>query len=418
MKKILLLTIVITMLIAARVVSANGTGIECTSTVQGEQVYITGKVPGVSQEHLVGLLIGDISNIIYVDQTECDETGNFSFKFVLPDSLPPGEYDVGVGTSADAETYHGTLVYVPTVEREFFDADIKVSLANYVPIITGNMNCGEGKTIEITVVDKSNNTIVVEDLIASANNKQTLSYTLPSIVTGKDYKLTISCKEGDKTVFNINVDVDSVVLLLSVSGDVEVADNIKLDINSKTSNSDFIDRSISVIKKSEFSFTIPNLVSNISCDINTHGYEWVPISEIDPSPEPTPDPTPGDETDQSNKTEYYVNGNIGSIDRVMIYVNNIQRLQEKIVTVNYNNSALELIDTCSFTHSKEVATGIIEGTYIEILLVADGKIRFRINKDFSDNTMISGAINVMTFKKLTNNAVSITATIENDSEIH
>jgi len=87
-------------------------------------------------------------------------------------------------------------------------------------------------------------------------------------------------------------------------------------------------------------------------------------------------------------------------------------LQEKIFTINYDATQLELVDACSFTNTTELTTGTVAGTYIEILSVTDGQVKFKINKIFSDKVVTSGVINIITFKKLSAEAVVITSKIE------
>jgi hypothetical protein len=52
------------------------------------------------------------------------------------------------------------------------------------------------------------------------------------------------------------------------------------------------------------------------------------------------------------------------------------------------------------------------GTYIEIISVTNGQITFKINKEFSNNMVTSGVVNMLEFKKLTADNTIITSKIE------
>ncbi|MBR5614669.1 MAG: DUF5050 domain-containing protein [Clostridia bacterium] len=253
--------------------------VECTATVTGQQVNISGRILNVNQSHQVSLLVGDVNNILYIDQKSSDSNGEFSFDFRLPDSLEAGIYDFGIGTTAGTEKYSGTITYVPvieTVERQFFDADVTVSISNFVPTLTGTMSCIKDKTLNFSAVNATDNTIIAQDTVTADEGVYNISYTLPSLITGKDYTVVISCTEGNSVLFSVDVEINSSVILLSVSGGVQVSDNVKLDVRAKTSNSDLIDKSSTFTADKAVSVTIPNLVPNMSCDISIQGYETIP----------------------------------------------------------------------------------------------------------------------------------------------
>jgi hypothetical protein len=387
--------------------------IVCESTVNGRNVSISGQILNASSTRDVNLLVGDETNVIYTGQTASADDGSFSFNFKLPVSLPSGNYSFIVETDAGDATYCGVLVYesnVEVIESQFFGGNITVSLSNYVPTISGNVNCIDGKEITFDVINSSDNTVIVQDTITAEDGIYNLNYVLPSLVMGKDYTATISCSNETKTLFSVDVDINSSIILVEVNGDVQVADDVKLEANIQTTNTDLINKSATITSNKSISTTIPNLVANMSCDVIIQGYEQVVVDSA-PSPDPEPDPDPAPLPDEE-KTVYSVEGSVGSLDRITINVSNIPLLHEKIFTINYNSNCLELIDVCSFTNENELTIGAVKGTYIEILSVMDGQVKFKINKMFSDNVVTSGVINMMTFQKNSAEAAVITSKIE------
>ena len=400
--------------------------IVCQTTINGRNVSLSGQILNASSPNDVNLLVGDSANVIYMGQTTSTNDGSFNFDFELPATLPSGNYNFTIDTDAGIEPYHGVLVYESTmevIESQFFDGNIIVSVSNYIPTIMGNVSCIDGKEITFDVINSSDNTIIAQDTVTSEDGIYNLNYVLPSLITGKDYEVTISCENETQTLFSVDVEINSSIILVEVSGDIQVADNVKLESNVHTANSDLINKSATITSNKSISTTIPNLVANMSCYVTLSGYESVIVDnnpEPEPEPEPEPDPEPlpdANEIFQTIETDYIVEGSAGSMSRVMLNINNIPMLHGKVFTINYNPTQLELVDACSFTHTKEMTTGAVSGTYLEILSVEDEQVKFKINKTFSDKVVTSGVINMMTFKKLNAEEVVITSKVEKDSNI-
>ena len=422
MKKTILFISIIMALFSSTTVFAEDCNIECTAEVTGQNVCVSGKITNVTQSHQVTLLVGETDNILYIKQVATTDDGSFIFNFGLPDTLSDGSYNFRIGSDTGAEPFDGVLVYgTPddTEEHRFFDGNIVVSVSSYIPTITGSIRCIDGKEISFNVVNSTDNIVIAQDSISAADGDYNLSYTLPSLVSGKNYAVTISGSEGETSLFNIDVEINSSIIFVSVSGEVQLADDVKLDVRAKTSNSDLIDKSATFTADRSVEVTIPNLVANVSCDISMQGYEMAPKSETEPSPDPDPTPEPdpeplpdADDGFQTVETAYTVDGNTGTLKRVIININNIPKLNHKIFTIAYDTSKLELVDACAFTAEKNTTTGAVEGTYIEILSVVNGQMTFKINKEFSGNVVTSGTVNMLTFKKLTAETASVTSKIE------
>ena len=394
----------------------------CTSSVSGREVHISGSILNTNGGNQVTLSVGSKVNPIYTAQTISVAGGKFSFNFNMPMETESGNYNFTITTDAEVDDYNGTLMYESTVEvieSQFFDGNIIVSVSNYVPTILGNVSCTDGKEINFNVINSSDNIVIAQDKVTSEDGIYNLNYVLPSLITGKDYAITISCVNETKTLFSVNAEINSSIISVSVSGDIQVADNIKLETNVQTTNSDLINKSATITSNKSISTTIPNLVANMSCYVTLRGYESV-IVDNNPEPEPEPDPEPlpdADEVFQTIETEYPVEGGVGSLDRVMVNISSIPMLHEKVFTINYDSTYLELIDICAFTNTKELTTGMVAGTYVEILSVMDGQVKFKINKTFSDKVVTSGVINMMTFKKISSETAVVTSKVEKASNI-
>ena len=279
MKNFILFIGIIVILFSFTTVFAEDCGIECAAELTGKNVCISGRITNIAESHPVTLLVGDMDNVLYIDQKATADDGTFVFNFELPGTLSPGTYNFKVGSDTGAEPFDGVLVYGMsdnTAEKQFFDGNIVVSVSSYIPTITGNISCIDGKEITFNVINSSDNTVIAQDKITSEDGIYNLNYALPSLVTGKDYTVEISCEEDETSLFNIDVEINSSIILVSVSGDVEIADDVKLAVRAKTSNSDLIDKSATFTADGAVAVTIPNLVANVSCDISMQGYETMP----------------------------------------------------------------------------------------------------------------------------------------------
>ena len=197
------------------------TNIECSYTIEGNTINVTGKVNDINRSCQVTIFVGTVDNIIYLNQKTSESDGSFAFEFALPADLPYGEYDLGIGTNVSQTAYKGTInyVYVPQkIDRTFINADMTISINSYVPTISGTLSCIEGKTVSFTIVNITNNTVIAEDVITSADGSYSLSHTLPSLLYNKEYSIQLNCTENGTSNLNFDLNIDSAVILLNVDG--------------------------------------------------------------------------------------------------------------------------------------------------------------------------------------------------------
>ncbi len=387
------------------------TNIECSYTIEGNTINVTGKVNDINHSCKVTIFVGTVDNILYLNQTTSESDGNFVFEFVFPDDLPYGEYDLAIGSNTGAPAYKGTInyVYVPRkIDRTFVNTDMTISVNRYIPTIMGTLSCIEGKTVTFTVVNVTDNTVIAEDVITAADGNYTLSYTLPSLLYNKEYSIELNCVENGESNLNFNLAIDSDVILLNVDGQVNVADNVKLNASLKTTNSDLINKRTSITSSKAVSTTIPNLVGNMTAQLTMEGIETV----TEEAPE-----TPSDEYDEEYESQtfdsfYIISGANGVYKDLFMHFTNVADVENSLFTIQYDSSSLELADLCALTAEKEIGTGIISGTNIEIVSVSDGEVQIKYNYDTTNGKIMTGNLNVIRFKKLTSSDTVITTVTE------
>jgi len=257
--------------------------IVCQPTIDGRNVSISGQILNATTTNNVSLMVGDGTNVIYTAQTTSEDDGKFEFNFKLPVTLPSDIYSFTINADTENAAYRDLLIYessVEFVESQFFDGNFTVSLSNYIPTILGSISRVNGKEITFNVINSSDNTVIAQDTITSEDGKCTFNYTLPSLITGKDYIIVISCADETKNLFNLNVEINSSIILVSVNGNIQVADDVELEANIQTTNSDLINKSVTITSNETISSTIPNLVANMSCDIDIKAVEFLEIERV------------------------------------------------------------------------------------------------------------------------------------------
>ena len=82
-------------------------------------------------------------------------------------------------------------------------------------------------------------------------------------------------------------------------------------------------------------------------------------------------------------------------------------IQNKVFTIDFDGSKLALEDVCAQTWKQDIDVGGAEDTDINILSISDSQIKFKANKAL---TPITGTVNIIKFKALTNGEITITVT--------
>lgn len=252
----------------------------------GSVATITGKIDGKSGQSQVSLLVGEPGNIVYIDQKTTETDGDFSFTVPFDESMNQGQYNYKIGSNANAGTYEGTINYegpVNYITNHFLSADINVSVSSYVPSISGTIHCTEGKRVNISINNITDDIIIAEETITSDNGEYQLSYTLPNLINPKEYEVLITVDDGICEQVALNVKIDSAIILVEAMGSISVAENTWLDVTAQSLGNDLINESTRLTNSKELSLTIPNLVSNASVKLVAEGYERIIEGEEQPS---------------------------------------------------------------------------------------------------------------------------------------
>ena len=289
-KKIIVFTLICTLLLICNsILCVCANGITSQATFDGNIATISGTVTGASGATQVTLLVGEPGDIIYVDQVTSEADGSFSFEVPFSSSTPFGEYPYRIGSGARVGTYEGVIDYrgaVTYVTNQFLTADLNVSVNAYMPTITGTISCTEGKTVDVTVTNVTDNTVIAEETITAEDGEHAVSYTLPTLMSTKEYSLVVTVNDGSTQQVALNVSIDCKVLSVEAAGTVNVSENTWLDMQVQSVGSDLINKSGTVTASKEVSLEIPNLVAYAEIDVLAKGYETVVRYEENTPTEP------------------------------------------------------------------------------------------------------------------------------------
>ena len=172
------------------------------------------------------------------------------------------------------------LVFAQTAKNEIVYADIYVNLSAYVPTISGTISCAEGKMVTLIINNITNNTVIANQTITAEMENQSISYTLPSLVSSKEYEVTVSCTENGNSLAYMSVILDSSIVAVSINGTATTADTVDVNASLQTTNTGLIDKNISFTGNKTLSTTIPNLLPSASFHLTAVGYETITTPDI------------------------------------------------------------------------------------------------------------------------------------------
>ena len=108
LKKLIILLIAI-LFCMPPVAYAEEHSISCNTLVNGRQIQINGQIPNATHSNMVALLVGSEDNILYIDQTDSSNSGEFCFSFRMPDGTESGIYEYKIGSNAECNVYQGLI---------------------------------------------------------------------------------------------------------------------------------------------------------------------------------------------------------------------------------------------------------------------------------------------------------------------
>lgn len=360
----------------------------CTEEYNGNEIIIRGKISNVTTTNQVTLIVSnDIDNITdenitYISQTTSSNDGTFEFSFPINGAVAGESYGYRVGSDAGAGVYTDVITIAPnveTVQRQFIDADVNVNIVNYVPSVSGTITCAEGKIATINILNITDNTVVANDILTEGMHN--ISYQLPSLVTAKEYLMTVIGSDTIQDLAVLNVSIDSSVLLVTISGSVNISDGVSMDVAVESNNTSLIDKSTTITKDRSLSATIPNIVSNASYHLTATGYETATVVIPD---------------EEEISAEYIISGNAGDSFKVTAAATNIISFDE-VFTLEYNAEQITPVSLYGAYYEDSLQLGI-RGD-VEIISYAPGMIRFKkVNRQTINEQIWSGVLNIFKFR--------------------
>lgn len=390
MKKIIKLVLLL-VFSCFSVVYAETSEIISTASVTQQKVTISGQILNVSDIHEVTLLVGSMEDRIYLDQKATQSNGAFEFVFRLPDNLPSGSYEYKIGSNANTAVHSGIIEYtaIVTEQRKFIEADVDVIISGYTPVISGTVYCTEGKTIGLIIKNLTDNTVLSNETITSEDGVFTLSHTLPSLLSTKEYEVNMVCSENNTELANLSAVIDSSILLVDISGTATTADNISINAQVQSVNTGLIDKSTTFTGNKSISATIPNLVSNASFHLFAEGYETVVVEQ-----QPT-----------ERYSIYTFNGAANDEILLVAIGNNITTFEDRCYEITYDENKLMPIELYK-SYFENALNGDKNGG-VEIISNEKGNIKFRmVNAEIPSDKCWNGVMHIFKFKNILEEAIT------------
>lgn len=231
-----------------------------------------------NSEEVTLLVLDEFNEISYIDQKTSDASGKFEFRFKLKNEEQYGEYTVKVGgrnVATPAVQLFNYVQQVTTVENKVIEGDISVDVSWYIPTISGQITCYEEKQLEIEVNNVTDDTEIASEVITAEDGAFDFSYTLPSLLYSKDYTITIKCMDDNSELISMPFELSSNTISLTVNGNISMADNMKMTGTIQSSNIESLNKSFNITGNESMSFTLPNLLASMSCDMNFECFEKV-----------------------------------------------------------------------------------------------------------------------------------------------
>ena len=157
---------------------------------------------------------------------------------------------------------------------QFMDSDINVDISGYVPKINGTLEVKEGKTLTLSIVNTTDNSNIVSEIITADDGVFNLNCSLPSLLRKKSYKISVSCANNEgKELLNMDLNIGAQILLLNVSGTATTSDNIDIDTHIESTNLGLINNDTTISGSHSISTVIPNIVASASLNLKAIAYE-------------------------------------------------------------------------------------------------------------------------------------------------
>lgn len=358
---------------------------ECTIQAEAEQsgevIKISGQISDVDAEKQVTILVGDIQNILYLDQKATTADGKFVFQFRLREDVHSGSYSYKIGSNSSAECFCGVLNYTETKRRtRFIDADFQINISGYVPQITGTIQSLANTTTILNVKNITDNTVIADDVFKEEDGQVSVSYTLPGLLSPKEYRVSVVCREAGREIAALNLNISSATVLVSADGNIDLKnENTSIDVHVQSNRSDFVNKSKTFTESKTVSLTIPNIVGSVSYSLSVQGYEKRTSAE------------------PADSGEYSVSGSAGQEIRVIARAKNIADFEGRRFVFSYSPDEAEAISFNGLSNDDVLSVGITTGQ-IKIIAHEPGRIIFEVDTDIPETMVWEGILNVFKFR--------------------
>lgn len=334
--------------------------IQSAVEIEGENVRISGQISEVYEKKQVALFVGERKKILYLDQNTSSEDGCFEFQFQLPENLEAGNYTYNVGSDSGAQYFSGILNYPgKKVKTRLVNADFLVNISGYVPQITGSIQSLSGTTTELRIENITDQYLIANDVFREGSGLCEVSYTLPSLLSAKKYRVSVVCHEGEREIIVSNLMISSRSVLVSAEGNVDLKSaEASVDLHIRSNQTGLIDKSKTFAESGAMSLSIPNIVRNTSYSLSIQGYE-----NRFSSP-------------KAIAAEYKFTGGEEQEIKVIARAKNMVSFFDKKFVLSYSPEEVEAVSFCGLSDKKDLSNRRIG--QIEILSHETGTIVFKV----------------------------------------
>lgn len=287
MKKFIFVLLALTICFGIHCHAADRNHITATLSQDGNKVNISGTTGSGAAKEVTLCVTNSRGEISYINQTTSNSEGAFGLLFPHTYNLIDGTYTARIGGEGIASPTVITFDYVSPdnvkdpnenkLERfydvPFVDADITVALSNYVPTLTGTVSCEWEKYVNICVTNTTDNSVVVNESLTFADGIHNLSYTFPSLLKGKNYKITFSAGESNDEQLKLEVYLNTSIALTSFDAALSMGDSVWVDASLETVTTELVNKSVTFHSNTSFTTTLPNILPYASFKFTATGHE-------------------------------------------------------------------------------------------------------------------------------------------------
>lgn len=335
-----------------------------------------------------------------------------------PSSMPIGEV-----------TEAATMEVATEITTDIIEEDSEYVEAVVNSIVIGAEVTTEGEEIFIQIKGENLFNKCVNIKVRPTNTYKNFYY-IRTIVLENDSNnmIRISLPEGSVGLYRVDVDVEKIARETKVIAIGESSDSeLKCEANrktavitgqSKTSGEKaimvkIVDDSGKIVylrqltTEANGSYTI-----NATLPAESANYiVWITVEGESSGYVKTM--TPFSPNDAKDDCTYTCSGSTGDYEDVLVFAKNIGDMEKYTYELDYSEymDDVQLVDLCALTRAKEVERGFCENGNIEVISASNGKIRFVVNGIIEDGTLWSGLLNIIRFKRLSDNDVTFTLRI-------